>query len=303
MILLAPYWLVVAALLLIGGWFARQRIFPNDSWHLVIRANILSQLRPGGSLQQSLVPIFLLAGSIALCLTGPATPASEDESAYAHAESWLAVVDVSDSMNETDISPSRIDASRRILKHMPEAAGARALGLLLYSGDAFLAHPPTFDHEAFSNFSSALSSSLVELPGSRAQRALALAQTIIAESKVQRCRVWLLTDSGGITPVTMQIAQQLAQDGHRLDVILTALPDSTTPEPVDMKQARELAKRGGGNLWPVNALGQLESDPFEFQQLQADQQALRLRLGGYKLWSHWLILPLLPLLLWIWRRS
>ncbi|MDO6459720.1 hypothetical protein Q4485_03340 [Granulosicoccaceae sp. 1_MG-2023] len=282
----APWWLIAAAGLLIAALLLR--LAPReDSWKNVIGSAMLARLRPPRQIRNHTLPYFVLAAGIAFALSDPVTPQSGSDDTYVAAETWWALVDVSASMDETDIHNGRLHAVRTQLTALREAAGPRPLGLALFAGDAFTAHPATQDHQAFADFAAALHSSLVPVAGSRPARALALLAGKQADTQTLRKRIWLFTDGDGIDDTALAQAAALAAQGDRLDVVL-----SSTAAPA---AARRLADSGGGELWQMDVLGQLPAAPFDSSTLARARHELSLTLGGYRHWSQWLLLCLLPL--------
>lgn len=293
MTLQSPLWIMLGlALLLAGLWRGRTRL--EDGWSRVIGAAMLARLRPAERLTGTLLPYFLLAAGIAFALSDPVTPDAGDDDTFVGAEVWWALVDVSESMGETDISPTRLQAVQRQLDKLRDAAGPRPLGLMVFAGDAFLAHPATQDHSAFGDFSNALQTDLVPVAGSRPGRALAMLVRDDNEVNTLRKRIWLFTDGDGIDTATLATAAELAAQGHRLDVVLSG--HNASPA------AQALAESGAGTLWPMDALGRLPTDPFAPTRLASERHQLRLTLGGYRHWSHWWLLLCLPLCWWLMRR-
>jgi Ca-activated chloride channel family protein len=70
-------------------------------------------------------------------------------------------VDLSLSMNATDIQPSRIEKVKFELKRIIEALPSDRLGLIIFSSEAFLQCPLTFDRSALQLWTDALRTSLV----------------------------------------------------------------------------------------------------------------------------------------------
>ena len=293
MSLQSPLWILVGFGLLLLG-LLRGRTHLQDDWSRVINAAMLNRLRPTQNLTDSLLPHFLLAAGIALALSNPVTPDAGEDETFSSTETWWALIDVSESMAESDINPSRLQAVQRQLDQLREAAGARPLGLVVFAGDAFLAHPATHDHSAFNDFSSALTSDLVPLAGSRPGRALALLLQDDAVVNTLRQRLWLFSDGDGIDDQALKSAAALARSGHRVDLVLAGQNASPAAE--------ALARAGGGELWQMDALGRLPSQPFAADRLAREAQDLRLTLGGYRFWSHWWLLLLLPGCWWLIRR-
>ena len=74
-------------------------------------------------------------------------------------------VDLSLSMNAQDIQPSRLEKTKFELKKLVKAFNSDRLGLIIFSSDAFLQCPLTFDNSAISLFINSLNTGLISNAG------------------------------------------------------------------------------------------------------------------------------------------
>ena len=150
--------------------------------------------------------------------------------------------------------------------------------------------------------------------GSNLARALSLASSVIEESGYIRARVFVVGDSGGSNATSEAAARHLASNGHRTDVILfgdqavgdragininSDNPDNTV---VDLAAAKALASAGGGTLIHGNKFGVLDYKPLK---LARDTDASTVSALESLVWrnqSHWLLLLLIPLMLFWFRQ-
>lgn len=75
------------------------------------------------------------------------------------------LVDLSNSMNVRDIQPSRLDKVKFELKKITEAFSSDRIGLIIFSSDAFVQCPLTYDLSALTVFIETLSTNLVPSAG------------------------------------------------------------------------------------------------------------------------------------------
>ena len=310
---LQPAWVFVAALLLLLAALWR---FPGlkDHWHRVMSDNVLAYL--GGKQRQwrRWDLILLMAAIVCLALARPALRQSSDET-WRHSIGWIVVADVSRSMTLNDTVPSRLSAAREALLTLSRAAGARPIAMILFAGDAFLVAPPAFDRSHFDEHAALLEYGVVPNDGSNLSRALSLASSVIEESGYIRARVFVVGDSGGSNATSEAAARHLASNGHRTDVILfgdqavgdragininSDNPDNTV---VDLAAAKALASAGGGTLIHGNKFGVLDYKPLK---LARDTDASTVSALESLVWrnqSHWLLLLLIPLMLFWFRQQ
>lgn len=312
--LMQPLWLIAAVVLVLLAVFWR---FPklNDHWHRVISDNVLTYL--GGREHQMMRwdLALLMAAIVCVALAQPSFRQSSDDT-WRHSIGWIVVADVSRSMTLNDTVPSRLSAAREALLTLSAAAGARPIAMILFSGDAYLVAPPAFDRSHFNEHAALLEHGVVPNEGSNLARALSLASSVIEESGFLQARVFVVGDSGGINPSSKAAVQHLTSGGHRTDVIafgdttLNAAPDSTAGSQapnnvaVDLAASRSFASAGGGIVVQGNKFGVVNYNALKLHRDTDARTVSSLQSLVWKNQSHWILLLLLPLMLyWFWQHQ
>lgn len=300
MTLLAPAWIVVSAALagLALWWGDRWR---RDSWHRIVAPDVLAYLRPGRTPRAGANLPLLIAALTALALSGPARIA-DNQNAFLHAEGWLVAIDVSKSMQTDDIAPTRLAAARDVAAELAVRAGGRPVGLVVFAGDAYLAAPFAFDKTSLQAYLAALKPGTVPIDGSNVRRALALVSSVMDESGLLRGRVFLLTDGPDMHEDAVAVGRRLARNGHRLDVLTFADPRTRDPEPVDTEAADRLAEAGGGVHRAVGPAGRLPDTGLADSVGDLGLISAPLTTVRQINQSHWLMLLMAPLFLFLFRR-
>jgi len=242
---------------------------------------------------------MILAAIIAAALTAPSLRVHTDDT-FQQSHGWLAIVDVSRSMTLTDVAPSKLGAVRNSLIDMSEASAGYPLSLILYSGDAFLIAPPAFDKRLFNDQVSLLEHGIIPLEGSNLARALSLADAVIRDSEFISTRVFVYSDGGGLSKHSIAAARNLASLGHRVDLILVgSTTDGQTP--VDVKDVKDFVNAGGGDLLTASALGAIDLDKLSPKSWASAASQSMFDALVWQNQSHWLLLLLLPGMLWALR--
>lgn len=110
------------------------------------------------------------------------------------------VLDVSKSMLVEDVLPNRLEAAKRWLKFWAAERTEDRLGLVLFSGDAFLQVPLTFDHDLFLLALEDVDTHLFEEGGSDWAKALRTAfDGLESVLKDERSAAVLFLSDGGVT--------------------------------------------------------------------------------------------------------
>ncbi len=129
------------------------------------------------------------------------------------------VVDISPSMSAADISPTRLERTKRELHDFTAVLGGDRLALVAFSANAYTLLPLTTDHDAFLHFVDLLDPTLTELPGSNLARALEVAQRLLGVSVDHSRAIVLLSDGEYHDPDTVAAARRLGADHIPLFVI------------------------------------------------------------------------------------
>ncbi|KMO21886.1 VWA domain-containing protein [Methylobacterium platani] len=272
--LLRPWWLLALPVLGLLAWRAAHRAAPLGDWARVVEPHLMAALQARGAVRPGRrggQRLLVLAGALlALGLAGPALE-RRDTAGFRNLDAAIVALDLSRSVAEG----GRLGEARVLAQGLAEAAGTKAVALIAYGGDAYLAAPPTTDQDTLGTILFALDGTTVPDRGSHPARALALARRTLAESAVVTGDVVLLTDGGGLDEAASREAAALAAEGHRVHTVLVtdpALPPDA-PRPDGAGLAR-LAALGNG------AAGSLDA-PGPVVAAMSESVARHLAEGGY----------------------
>ncbi len=159
---LRPWWLlaIVAAGLIL---LARREHLGALGWRSTIAPALLPYLVVDSSGNRGPRPVhavaaLLFAGGIAAA--GPTW--TQDRPAFLDNQAPLILaVDVSSSMDATDVPPSRLEAVKLKLRDLVKQRAGAKTGLIAYAGSAHLVLPPTDDPDLLNMFIQALATNLI----------------------------------------------------------------------------------------------------------------------------------------------
>ncbi|MDE0471095.1 MAG: VWA domain-containing protein [Ekhidna sp.] len=130
-------------------------------------------------------------------------------------------IDLSQSMNAVDIQPSRLAKVKFELKNIVKAFNSDRIGLIMFSSEAYLQCPLTYDNSALNLFIQTLSTEMVPNYGTDFGPPLEMAMgklidedTILTRSKVKI--VILLSDGEDFGDNTDNVAEELEEEGISL---------------------------------------------------------------------------------------
>ncbi len=232
LILLRPLWLIALIPWLWQGWHRRRQ---SPLLAPAMQAYLLPASRPQRPW------LWLATLPVILALSGPALRGELQQQPAAPLDIWL--LDLSRSMTATDLKPDRATRVRWQLQQLLSRAKGERIALILYAGDAYLAMPPTRDHQALSLLLPDLRPDIMPLQGSNPARAVELAMKQLAPG--EQARLLLVTDDLTRNQMTQIAAlwpcQQrlLCRDTQsaRLDILLAS---SGQPAPMPAIPANEL---------------------------------------------------------------
>lgn len=190
-----------AIYILIGGFIALM-FFLVYSWmrRRIIRS--VTGMRPAevvfiyGSYTRLLVKdvlTVLAILSVTLAMLGPGWGEEEREK-HSEGTDLLIALDVSRSMLATDASPSRLDRAKSAIKLIAESLDGDRIGLLLFSGEAFLQCPLTTDMGAFMMFLDAAGPESVSLEGTDMGRLFDESMAVFETKRLTSRMLVVITD-------------------------------------------------------------------------------------------------------------
>lgn len=130
-------------------------------------------------------------------------------------------IDLSQSMNATDVQPSRLEKVKFELKNIVEAFNSDRIGLIMFSSEAYMQCPLTYDNNALNLFIQTLNTDMVPNFGTdfgppleMATEKLIADDTVITRSKSKI--TILISDGEDFGDNTDEIAEELESEGITL---------------------------------------------------------------------------------------
>jgi Ca-activated chloride channel homolog len=191
-------------------------------------------------------------------------------------EDVVFVLDCSQSMTATDVTPSRMQRAKYALLDFARKQNHGRTGLVAFAGSAFIQCPLTFDLDAFEETVLSVDEKTIPLPGTDIGRALQEAYRAMDKS-ARRKLVVLLTDGEDLEKSGVTVAKQLATNGVVVFTVGVGTPagkeiQSLNPagqtelvrdakgeivhSQLDEKTLRDIAQVTGGNYFPLGTMGE-----------------------------------------------
>ena len=263
------------------SWFNSLGTFEYVSIGLFLVAYLLYTIRVFrlsrflGTLHGSVIPKFILRSAffalIIIALLGPSF-GSDSKEVKSIGKDIMIAVDLSNSMNAIDIQPSRLEKVKYELTNIIEEFNSDRIGLIIFSSEAFVQCPLTYDQSALNLFIETLSSRLVPNTGTDFGPALSLAldkldtdeSSIESKAKI----IILISDGEDFGDETSNIRKEIRDRGIKLFTLGVGTTQGSKIQDgkgfkkdrdgndvvskLNRKSLKELAARTGGNYFEIN---------------------------------------------------
>jgi Ca-activated chloride channel family protein len=144
------------------------------------------------------------------------------------------LLDVSLSMQAQDIKPSRLEKAKHEISKLIHKLRGDRIGLIVFSGEAFVQFPLTTDYSAANLFLSAVDVSTVPQPGTAIGPAIRLAMNSFKKDEDTKKAIIIITDGENHQGDVVKIAEEAANEGIS---IFTIGLGSATGAPIPIKNA------------------------------------------------------------------
>ena len=184
--------LILGVLILV---YFNSRKVAHERLSQLIASKLLSAVIPHFSRKREGIKIaFFFAGMIFLLLSlaGPQWGFSK-RTVSPRGIDLLIAVDLSKSMLARDVRPNRLERVKLTLSNLLEKVKGDRLGLIAFSGSAFLQCPLTLDHQAFVKTLDELKVGLIPRPGTNLARPIQEAERSFSKDDTDKFLV-LISD-------------------------------------------------------------------------------------------------------------
>jgi Ca-activated chloride channel family protein len=322
---LRPGWLLLLVPLFVLLWLLLRSRADGGNWREVIDARLLPFVLSDGEQSRRGYSHWIFTAVAAVGIVALAGPTWEKlpQPAYLRQSAMVIALDLSRSMNATDIRPNRLVRARHKIADILDLRKEGQTALLAYAADAFTVTPLTSDTDTIKSLLSVLESDIMPAQGSRADRALQRAFELLQDGGVDRGDVLLISD--GLSDFEVERVESMlgGNPGHRLSVLAIGTLDGG---PLPLRNGGFLKDRDGAiviagmqedNLRRVAQSGggvyaSISTDDIDINTLtylmesSLDQREAKLASGSADLWRElgpWLLLLVLPLAALAFRRG
>lgn len=306
-------WFYAFVPLILFLFFAYNQTSTSRNWHGVIDKQLLPFVLNTSNNKRRRYPLLLVFIAASLCITALAGPVYKQlpQPVYREQSSLVVLLDLSQSMNASDVKPSRLARAKLELLDILKTRKTGQTAFIVYAADAFVVTPLTDDNATIANLIPSLETSMMPAQGSNLSSALAKAYSLFTQSGIINGNILVITD--GIHQRDEAAIEKVASQGHRLSIFGIGtnegspiplsdggfLQDKNGAIVIPKLQPAELQKfalKGGGLYTSVRAD---DSDVIKltrlFQSSEVTQQTDNEGVNA-DVWQEegfWLLLPLL----------
>ncbi len=263
------------------SWFYALNTFEYTSIGLFLIAYTLYSIRVFklskylGTSHGSLIPKLILRtaflGLIIIALLGPSF-GSDSKEVKSVGKDIMIAIDLSQSMNAVDVQPSRLEKVKYELNNIIEEFNSDRIGLIIFSSEAFIQCPLTYDQSALNLFIETLNTRLVPRTGTDFAPALNLAldklnteeSTIESKAKI----IILISDGEDFGDETTNVRTKVKERGIKLFTLGVGTTQGSKIQTskgfkkdksgndvvskLNRRSLKELAARTGGKYFEIN---------------------------------------------------
>jgi len=307
-----PYWLLAFLALAMLVFFTVKHKLRQGNWQSVCDPELLPFVLQDKELKHSHTPLITSSLAAILAITALAGPTWQrvPTPVFRNAAALVIALDLSRSMDASDIKPSRLERARYKVTDLLKKRKDGQTALLVYAGSAFTVTPLTDDTETINNQLGALTTNIMPAQGSQSDLAINKALELFKNAGLQQGQILLITDDERIEgafaqvelPTNFQLSIlgvgtaegapiTLAQGGFLIDsngsIVLPKL---------NTRALQKVAQAGGGIYQQITgSSADIETLSRHFEQAAKRGETLEnnLLLENWVEAGVWLLLPLL----------
>ncbi len=215
-----PLWLwMLLVIPLIAGLFFLyyQRQKSAHQLEKFIDKHLLPYLLIGGEAKKKKVGIHLLLWSLVwsclvIAIAGPRFDFRESPT-FTRDQNLVILLDLSESMNAKDISPSRLGRAKQKIEDLLNMSKGVKIGLIAFAADPHMIVPMTEDKETIRHLLPSLDTDLIYVQGSKLTPALQMAEKMLENEAGNNDAIVVISDGGFDDPSAIQRAKSLGEKG------------------------------------------------------------------------------------------
>ncbi len=215
-----PLFLLLFILLAWFVWRTYQYSQKSNSWNNACDPGLLSYLLVGVEKKKGwfhLLLLFLVGALLIMAMAGP-TWSKLPQAVYKKETARVFVLDLSRSMDSTDLAPDRASRAKlKLIDFLTESKEGLS-ALVVYANNPHIVSPLTDDSNTIISMVPSLSTAIMPSSGGRADKAIMKAAQLLTQAGNTEGDIVLLTDGVDLA-MTSDVAEKISAAGYTLNVI------------------------------------------------------------------------------------
>lgn len=180
--------------------------------------SLLSEIASSVSMRKKILKIAMISLAAVMMLIAMARPQwnFEWEEVKRSGLDILVAMDVSKSMLARDVKPNRLERSKFAVKDMIKKLNGDRIGLIAFSGTAFLQCPLTIDYDGFLLSLDDLSTETIPRPGTSISAAIREAMDVFRGPEAQYKVLIIITDGEDLEGDALKMALEASKFGTKV---------------------------------------------------------------------------------------
>ena len=208
---------------------------------------LLKELMPDVSKYRPDVKFWFMLAALGMIIFMMARPqfGSKMETVKRQGIETVVALDISNSMLAEDVTPSRLDKSKKLISRLVEKFNNDKVAMIVFAGEAFTQLPITSDYISAKMFLESITPSLISAQGTDIAGAIDLAMKSFTPNEGVGRAIVLITDGENHEGGAIEAAQAAAKKGIRVFVLGVGSPDGS---PIPVEGSNEFRRDKDGNV-------------------------------------------------------
>lgn len=295
---LRPWWLLSFIPLLgltLMLWQHKSRLY---AWDEVCDSHLLSHLLQKKGQGSRTVALLMLCASMVFMIISISGPTWHQlpVATYKPIVPRVIVLDMTDDMQRTDLTPNRLSRAKFILHDLFATKYDGQFALVVYTGEPFVVSPLTDDAQTISSLLSSLTPDVMPVGGAHLASALTQAQQLIKQAGYEQGQILVMTGSAPGAKA-LATAEGLVKEGIRTSIMPMVASKDINP------LFTRFAKAGDGLFIPYNTDAQVLKPWLQLRATGAYSLDTRDNIPLWRDEGRWFLIPALLLFLPAFRRG
>ncbi|MDK2842936.1 MAG: Ca-activated chloride channel [Anaerophaga sp.] len=210
---------------------------------------LISHLMPDVSFVRPAVKFYLLLLALTTLIITIASPqfGTKLETVKRKGIEVIIALDVSNSMNATDVEPSRLARAKLAIERLTDRLVNDRIGLIVFAGEAYVQLPITTDYASAKLFLSNIDTNIVPTQGTAIGSAIRLATNSFSQQKDINRAIVVITDGENHEDNAIAAAKEAKEKGIKVYTVGMGSPEGA-PIPVSPNNPNSFMKDNDGNV-------------------------------------------------------